>query len=260
MAYETIQYTKEGNIIIITLNRPQKLNALNKKLREEIHNSLQKTLKDKDARVIIFTGNEKIFSAGADIDEISGIKTTNDAYNFSRGIQNLFQEIHTFPLPTIAAIGGYALGGGCELALACDFRIAADNARIGVPEVGLGALPAAGGTQRLPRILGLTKGKELLYTGDPIDAQEAWRLGLVNKVVSVDKLMDEARTMAKKLASRPRLALAAIKSAVNNGVNMDLASALEHEARSFAALVASHDFKEGIKAFVEKRHPVFTGK
>lgn len=260
MIYETIQYAREGNIIIITLNRPQKLNALNKRLREELHHSLQKTLRDRDARVVIITGGNKFFSAGADIDEISGIKTTHDAYNFSRGFQNAFQEVQDFPLPTIAAISGYALGGGCELTLACDFRIAAGNARIGVPEVGLGALPAAGGTQRLPRILGLTKAKEMLYTGDPIDAQEAWRLGLVNKVVPADKLMDEARDMAKKLASRPKLALATIKSAVNTGINMDLSSALEHEAKSFATLVASHDFKEGIKAFLEKRKPVFTGK
>ena len=252
MAYQTIQFVKEEDIATITLNRSEKLNALSKQVRAEIRDALQKTIEDEEARVVIFCGN-KVFSVGADLEEARNIQSVQDGYNFSREFQKLFQEIENFPLPTLAAINGFALGGGCELALACDFRIAADNARIGVPEIDLGAFPAGSGTQKLPRYIGVTRAKEMLYIGEPIDAQEAWRIGLINKVVPADELMNEAKKFAKKLASKPKIALATLKSLVNTGMNIDLTSALELEAKNFAALASSPEMRRGVEAFFKRK-------
>jgi enoyl-CoA hydratase len=171
-----------------------------------------------------------------------------------------FCKIEDFEKPVIAAVSGVAVGGGCELSLVCDLRIASETARFGVPEVKIGVIPAAGGTQRLPRIIGITRAKELLYTGDFIDAQEAYRLNLVNKVVPVDKLMDAAKELARKLMNNPPLSIKFAKRAVNAGMQLDLASALEYEAFCAAIVVASEDRMEGFKAFVEKRKPVYKGR
>lgn len=236
MTYDTIRYSRDDNVVTLALNRPQKLNSLNAQARAEIRRALHECSKDRGVRVVIFTGNEKVFCAGADIEELRANQSTHDVYVFSRDFQGLFEEVKHFPRPTIAAVNGYALGGGCELALACDFCIATENARFGLPEVALGAIPAAGGTQRLPRAIGLAKAKEMLFTGDPIDAQEALRIGLVNKVVPADSLLQEAKGLAKRLIAKPALALEALKSAVDTGLNLDLTSALELEARLFATL------------------------
>jgi enoyl-CoA hydratase len=260
MSFHCIRYLREGNIATVVLNRPEKLNALNATARSEIVRALQESREDKDVRVLILSGNERAFCAGADIEELRAINTTHGAYRHSRDFQRVFDEVERFPKPTIAAIGGYALGGGFELALACDFRIAAEGARFGLPEVVLGAIPAGGGTQRLPRAIGTAKAKEILFLGEPIDAQEAWRIGLVNRVVSADQLLHEANAIARKLVTRPALALETLKAVVDTGSNLDLSSAIELEARSFAMLFSSRDFVEGTTAFVEKRPPAFIGE
>jgi enoyl-CoA hydratase len=185
--------------------------------------------------------------AGADITEVANIKTPDDAYNF--------RKLEDFDKPIIAAVSGVALGGGCELALACDLRIAAENAVFGLPEIKLGVLPGAGGTQRLPRLVGAANAKEFLYTGDFINATEAYRIGLVNKIIPVETLRDESKAMAKKIANRPGIALKMIKIAVNGGLSMDLKSAMAYEARCFEILFATVDRKEGMTAFIEKRKP-----
>jgi enoyl-CoA hydratase/carnithine racemase len=210
--------------------------------------------------VVILTGSEKLFAAGADITEISEIATPVEAHRFLKDVQVLFNRLEDLEKPVIAAISGLALGGGCELVLACDLRIAADNAMFGQPEIKIGVIPGAGGTQRLPRIIGVTKAKELLYTGDFIDAQEAHRIGLVNKVVPVGSLMEEAKKMALKIARQPGIALKVTKLAVNGGLNMDIKSAIAYEARCFEILFSTEDQKEGMKAFVEKRKPAFKNR
>lgn len=259
MTYSAIRYSRDDNVVTLALNRPEKLNSVNAQVKADIRRALRECREDKEIRVVIFTGNEKVFCAGAAIEELKANKSTHEIYKFSRDFQGLFEEVKHFPRPTIAAVNGYALGGGCELALACDLCIASENARFGLPEIALGAIPAAGGTQRLPRAIGLAKAKEMLFTGEPISAQEALRIGLVNKVVPGDSLQ-EAKAMAKKLAAKPILALEAIKTAVDTGLNLDITSAMEVEARAFATLFSSHDFKEGTTAFVEKRVPVFNGE
>lgn len=260
MNYKTILYEIKGDIGIITLNRPKSMNALNSQLLRELDNVLTDIDRDDFVKVVILTGSEKYFAAGADITEISNINTPVDAHRFLKEAQAVFNKIEDLEKPVIAAVGGLALGGGCELILACDLRIAADNSTFGQPEIKIGVIPGAGGTQRLPRVIGVTKAKELLYTGDLIDAQEAHRIGLVNKVVPLASLMEEATKMAMKIARQPGFALKVTKFAVNGGLNMDIRSAMAYEARCFEILFSTEDQKEGMKAFVEKRKPVFKDK
>jgi enoyl-CoA hydratase/carnithine racemase len=260
MDYKTILYEKKDRIGTITLNRPKSMNSLSSELFRELDHVLTEIDRDDDVKVVILTGSEKFFAAGADIAEIGTIKTSLDAHRFLKDAQAVFNRIEDLEKPVIAAISGLALGGGCELTLACDLRIAADNTTFGQPEIKIGVIPGAGGTQRLPRIVGFTKAKELLYTGDFIDAQEAYRIGLLNKVVPVASLMDEARKMALKIARQPGVALTATKLAVNGGRNMDIKSAMAYEARCFEILFSTEDQKEGMKAFIEKRKPVFKDK
>jgi enoyl-CoA hydratase len=215
---------------------------------------------DDEVKVAILAGSEKFFAAGADITEIGKIATPVEAHRFLKDAQAAFNNIEDMAKPVIAAISGLALGGGCELVLACDLRIAAENALFGQPEIKIGVIPGGGGTQRLPRIIGVTKAKELLYTGDFIDAQEAHRIGLVNKVVSVASLMEEAKKMALKIARQPGIALKMTKLAVNGGLNMDIKSAMAYEARCFEILFSTEDQKEGMRAFVEKRKPNFKNR
>jgi enoyl-CoA hydratase len=255
--YKTILYEKKEGIGTITLNRPKSMNALNSTVFKELGQVLSEIEGDDDVKVVIIVGGEKFFAAGADITEIGGIATPVDAHRFLKDAQAVFNRIEDLEKPVIAAISGLALGGGCELALACDLRIAAENAKFGQPEIKIGVIPGGGGTQRLPRVVGVTKAKELLYTGDFIDAQEAYRIGLVNKVVPVASLMEEARNMALKIARQPGMALKVTKLAVNGGLNMDIKSAMAYEARCFEILFSTEDQKEGMKAFVEKRKPVF---
>ena len=260
MEYKTLLYEKKDRIGIITINRPKRMNALNSTVLEEFNQVLSEIEGDDDVKVVIITGNEKCFAAGADITEISELATPLDAHFFIKSAQSTFNRIEDLEKPSIAAIAGPALGGGCELSMACDLRIAAENAMIGLPEIKLGVLPGGGGTQRLPRLVGLTKAKELLYTGDFIDAKEAYRIGLVNKVVPVESLMDEAIKMAKKMVAQPGVALKVIKNVVNTGINVDIRTGLAVEARGFEILCSTEDRIEGVKAFLEKRKPVFKDK
>ena len=256
--YQNLIFLKVGAIATVQLNRPQKKNALNSELRREMEEALRVIERDTSLKVVIVTGGEEIFCAGADIGEIKEATTAEANYKHAREFQLLFDQIESLPQPVIAAVSGYALGGGCELALACDFRIASEGARFGLPEIKIGAFPGGGGTQRLPRLIGAAKAKEMIFTGDPISADQALSLGLVVKVVPKDKLTEEAKGLAAKLAILPRLAMEASKRVINKGLEMDLASGLELEARCFGTLGTSHDLKEGILSFLEKRKPNFT--
>jgi enoyl-CoA hydratase len=260
MNFNTIIYEKGEGVGIIKLNRPKRMNALCNELLRELNMLIDNIKKDDEISVVIITGDEKFFASGADINELAGVVAPIDAHHIEPSAPYVFNKIEKLEKPVIAAISGPALGGGCELALACDIRIAAENATFGQPEIRVGIVPGAGGTQRLPRLIGLGKAKELLYTGDPIDAQEAYRIGLVNKLVRVESLMEEAKKMALKLVRQPGFALKMIKMAVNHGINMDLQSAMAYEARCFEMAFSTEDQKEGMRAFIEKRKPIFKGR
>lgn len=260
MEYKTIIYTKKDGVATITLNRPASMNALNTQVFGELQHAFSRTEADDEVRVVVITGSEKFFAAGADIMELANIATPLDIQRYAKLSRDVFRQIEATEKPLIAAVSGFALGGGCELTLVCDLRIASETAVFGVPEIKIGVLPGGGGTQRLPRLLGTTKAKELLYTGDNIDAGEALRLGLVNKVVPVDKLLEETYSLAKKIAARPAVAVRMIKSCVDNGVNLDIKSAVAYEARCFEILFSTYDQQEGMKAFTEKRKAVFQGR
>jgi enoyl-CoA hydratase len=255
--YQNILCQTEGAISILQLNRPQKKNSLNTEMRKELETALDGIAADSSLRAVVITGGEEFFCAGADISEIQEANTAEATYKHAREFQLLFDRIEALPQPVIAAVAGYALGGGCELALACDFRVASEGARFGLPEIKIGAFPGGGGTQRLPRLIGAAKAKEIILTGDPVSAEEAFSFGLVMKVVPKDKLLQEAKGFAAKLASLPRLALEASKMLINRGLEVDLASGLEMEARCFGNLATSHDLREGVLAFLEKRKPDF---
>jgi len=256
---QNLKIDKKDAVATIELYRPQKKNSLNGEMRGELEECLKELARDRNTRVVIVTGGEEIFCAGADISEIQESVSAEAAYHHAREFQLLFDLVEALPQPVIAAVSGYALGGGCELALACDFRIASQTAKLGLPEIKIGAFPGGGGTQRLPRLIGASKAKEMIFTGDPIGAEEALALGLVMKVVPKEKLAEEAQAFAAKLAALPRLALQASKASINKGLEIDLASGLELEARNFGTLATTHDLKEGTLAFLEKRKPNFTG-
>lgn len=259
MEFKTIVYEKSDGIALVTLNRPKSLNALCDELIGELGMVFNEIDEDRDIAVVIVTGGEKAFAAGADIKEISQIATPLAAHQFVSRVHAVFDRIEACSKPVIAAVAGFALGGGCELALACDFRIAADNALFGLPEIKLGLIPGGGGTQRLPRLIGVGRAKELLFSGNTVDAQEGYRIGLVNKIVPLELLMSEAKKIAAKLVKLPAVALKMNKLAVNEGMNMDLHSALAHESRCFEILFSTVDQKEGVQAFIEKREPKFKG-
>ncbi len=260
MDYNTITYEKDAPLGIITLNRPKSLNALNDELLSELAQVFEEIEKEEAISAVIITGSKKAFAAGADIKEIDKIEDCVQADDFVRRIKVVYDRIESFPKPVIAAVSGLALGGGCELCLVCDIRIAADNASFGLPEIKLGVIPGAGGTQRLPRLIGLGRAKEMLFSGEPIDAQEAYRIGLANKVVPADSLLEEAKKMANNFANKPNFALNIIKQVVNEGTYIDLNSGLAHENRCFEMLFSTQDKKEGVQAFLEKREPEFKGK
>lgn len=260
MDYKTILYQKSDGIAVIRLNRPKSLNALCRELIDELELVFSDIADDQEVAIAIITGTEKAFVAGADIKEIAQLSTPLEAYRHVARFHEVFDKIEELPKPVIAAVAGFALGGGCELALACDLRIAADNASFGLPEIKLGVIPGGGGTQRLPRLIGVGRAKELLYTGDPIDAQEAYRIGLANKVVPVNALMDETRRLASKLVKQPAVALQMNKLAVNEGIRMDLRSAQAYELQCFGVMFSTEDQKEGVQAFLEKRPANFIGR
>jgi enoyl-CoA hydratase len=259
MAYETIIVEKEEGIAIVKLNRPP-VNSLNVKAYSEVYDAFCELEKDESVKAIVLTGaGEKAFAAGLDVKEVAG-KSIPDYFAFGRISRGCVDKVASIEKPTIAALFGFVFGGGCELALACDLRIASNDANIGCPEVNLGIMPGSGGTQRLPRLVGIAKAKELLLMGDTVSGDEAYRIGLVNKVVAKDALLDEAKAWAKKLASKPRVAVGLIKNAIDTGLNMDLSSAITYENDCFTLTYVSEDGREGMAAFAEKRKPTFKGK
>ena len=260
MAYETILFEQEGAIGILKLNRPQALNALNSKVISELISVLEAVEKEVMPKVLIITGaGEKAFVAGTDIVEMEKLSSF-DAREFAGFARKAIDKIANLNRPVIAAINGFALGGGCELAMACDIRIASEKAKMGQPETGLGILPGSGGTQRLPRLVGPSKAKQLVFTGEIIDGKRALEIGLVDKVVAPELLMEEAKKMASSIAGKPRIALALAKESINRGLDMDLADGLSYEIECFAQCFATQDQKEGMRAFTEKRKPNYTDK
>ncbi|KMO87625.1 crotonase [Megasphaera cerevisiae DSM 20462] len=260
MAYKNIEFTKEDSIGILTINRPKALNALNTETVTELNDCVGKIENDPEVKVLIITGSgKKSFVAGADIVEMS-TKNPIEGRHFGKISQDTFTRIENLPQPVIAAVNGFALGGGCELACACDFRYASENAKFGQPEVGLGITPGFGGTQRLPRVVGRGYGKELIYRANMINAQEAHRIGLVNTVVPQEELMDTCLKVAKEIASNAKIAVQLAKTAINRGINCDVITGIAYEDEVFGLCFSTDDQKEGMAAFVEKREKHFTDK
>jgi enoyl-CoA hydratase len=257
--HQTLKYAEDGAVATIRLHRPEKKNAFNAGMRHEMASVLDDLARKSAIRAVVITGGDEIFCAGADISEMGGPANAESSYLHARDFQILFDQVESLPQPVIAAVSGYALGGGCELAIAADFRIASETARFGLPEIKIGAFPGGGGTQRLARLIGVAKSKEMILTGDPITAQEALAAGLVMKVVPAGKCLEAATSLGAKLAALPRLALQASKMLINRSQQLDLASGLEFEARTFAGIAHTHDLAEGTKAFLEKRKANFTG-
>ena len=259
MTYKNIIVEKNNGIATITIHRPQALNALNKETVQELTAAVRDLENDHTVHVAILTGKDKAFIAGADIKEMQTMNSL-EAKEFATQGHHLLQSIESARIPYIAAVNGYALGGGCEVMMACDLIIASSTAKIGQPEINLGIHPGFGGTQRLPRLVGAIKAKELLLTGDTIDAEEALRIGLCNKVVPAEKLMEETQKIAQKIKEKSAVQTHLIKKLVNNGSNIDLPSACALEIFSFSASFATQDQKEGMTAFLEKRKPQFKDK
>lgn len=259
MDYESILVTSDEAIATITFNRPKALNALNAALLQELSHAVDAIKANPEIRVLVLTGaGEKAFVAGADIKELDGL-TPLQAKAVAKKGQGTINKIAALPIPVIAAVNGYALGGGTEMALACDFIYAADTASMGLPETNLGLIPGFGGTQRLARLIGPNQAKELIYTGKIITAAEAQSLGLVNYVYPADELMAQVMTTAKVLAAKGRVSLRVAKEAVDLGLDTDLATGLKIEQNAFALCMASEDAREGTRAFIEKRKANFTG-
>lgn len=247
----------QDGIAKVVINRPKALNALNTQTIEELDQVISEIEDRKDVKVVIITGSgERAFVAGADIKEMQNLNAL-EGRKLARKAQKVFSKIEHMPQVVIAAVNGYALGGGCELSMACDIRIASENARFGQPEVNLGILPGFAGTQRLPRLVGKGIAKELIFTTDMIDAIEAHRIGLANKVVPADQLMDSCLEMAKKIMSKGMFGVSLAKAAINDGMNMDTESAYKYEADMFGLCFATEDQKEGMAAFLEKRSATF---
>jgi len=258
MAYETILVETRGRVGLIRLNRPKQLNALNDALMNELGEALAKFDADEGIGAIVLTGNDKAFAAGADIGAMKDFRYM-DVFKGDYITRN-WERIKAIRKPVIAAVGGYALGGGCELAMMCDIIVAADGAKFGQPEIKLGVIPGAGGTQRLPRAVGKAKAMDLVLTGRVMDAQEAERSGLVSRVVAAEKLLDEALAIAAQISEYSLPSVMMAKEAVNRAYEAPLAEGVLFERRLFHALFGTEDQKEGMAAFVEKRKPAFRHK
>lgn len=259
MEYTYLLVKQKERIRIITIHRPEALNALNEDLLMELSSAFAEAAYDRETRVIILTGEGKSFVAGADIAQMANMNAA-EGKSFGELGSSVFRGIETLNKVVIAAVNGYALGGGCELAMACDIRLASTKAKFGQPEVGLGITPGFSGTQRLPRLVGLSKAKEIIFTGDAISAQEAWRIGLVNEVCEPETLIEKAIEIGNKIASRAPLAVSYSKEAIQKGLDVDLDSGIAMEANLFGLCFASKDQKEGMKTFLAKSSTDFKGE
>ncbi len=258
--FETLLVDRDGAVATLTINRPTVLNALNTQTLDELRRAILELKHDDTVRVVILTGSgEKSFVAGADINELAAQTPTSGRDHALAG-QHVLDLIENMGKPVIAAINGYALGGGCELAMACTIRIAADTAKLGQPEINLGIIPGYAGTQRLSRLVGRGAALEILLTGDQMSAADAYRIGLVNRVVTPANLLGEARKLAQTLASKAPIAIRYILDAVNGGLQMSFREAENHEATLFGLVSTTDDMREGTRAFLEKRKPEFKGK
>ena len=259
MEYNNVILEINGGIAVLTVNRPKALNALNAETLNDISAALDEIIADGSVRAVIVTGAGKAFVAGADIAQMRDFNA-QEGRNFGQLGHAVFRKIELMPQPVIAAVNGFALGGGCELAMACDIRLASESAKFGQPEVTLGITAGFGGTQRLPRIVGSGLASELLFSGNMIDAQEAYRIGLVNHVYPADALMDEAMKLANKILGCAPVAVEMSKSAVQRGLNLDIDSGQAYEANVFGFTFSTEDQKEGMTAFLEKRKPDYKGR
>jgi len=258
--YEYVLVERDGATAVVTLNNPKALNALKRQMLRELSDALRELGGDPSVRAIVLTGSgEKAFAAGADISEFGDLASPDEAAWMARYGQSVTTLIESLRVPVIVAVNGFALGGGCELAMAGDFRIASENAKFGQPEVNLGLIPGYGGTQRTARLLGRGMALYLCLTGEMIDAQEALRIGLVQRVVPLPMLLDAAKTLAATIATKAPLAVAATKRAIHQGADLTLAQGLEIEALAFATMTGTKDFVEGTSAFLEKRKPEWRG-
>ena len=260
LSFENLKIDRDGSVAVITVDRPKVLNALNTQTLDELRRAILALKHDDSVRAVVMTGaGEKSFIAGADINELAVQTPAGGREHAIRG-QHVLDLIEHMGKPVIAAINGYALGGGCELAMACTIRIAADTAKLGQPEINLGIIPGYAGTQRLSRIVGRGRALELLLTGEMVEAQEALRIGLVNKVVPRSRLVEESEALLRKMLANGPVSLRFIIEAVNAGLEMPLAEGQYLEATLFGLICATEDMKEGTKAFLEKRPPKFQGK
>ncbi|MCC6709756.1 MAG: enoyl-CoA hydratase/isomerase family protein [Gammaproteobacteria bacterium] len=257
--FESLQYQADAGVGVLTLNRPERLNAVNGAMASEIETLARQLRDDATLRALIVTGAGRVFCAGADIAALDTLKSADAAYRFLESLQVAFNAIEALPMPTIAAVHGLAFGGGCELALACDFRILGEEARLGVPEIKLGLLPGAGGTQRLSRLLPAAVARQMIYFGEALDAKSSLQHGLINAVVASGEVMNEARNWATRLASLPPLALRSAKLLVHGAALNGLASGIEAERQAVSYLFQTCDAHEGVRAFLEKRSAEFKG-
>lgn len=247
-----VELEKKGAVGVITMNRPEALNALNDQVLQDLDAVLDQVEQDDEILVVVLTGAGRSFVAGADIGQMSAF-TAVEAKAFGVYGNQVFLKLENLTKPTIAAVNGFALGGGCELSMACDIRLASEKAKFGQPEVGLGIIPGFGGTQRMARIIGTGPAMELIYTADTIDAQRALEIGMVNHVVPADQLMDEAMKLAQKICTNAQKAIRASKLAIRRGIDCDISTAVSYEALAFATCFGTEDQKEGMQAFLEKR-------
>lgn len=254
MNFNNLLFKKSDNIGILSINRPKALNALNTEVLKELDKAIDLIEEDNEVHIIIITGEGRAFVAGADIAEMKDMDTAR-AREFAKTGSKVFRKIELLEKPVIAAVNGFALGGGCELSMSCDIRIASDKAKFGQPEVGLGIIPGFSGTQRLARLVGLGKAKEIIYTANMISAQEAYEIGLVNKVVPFESLMDEVISLAKKIDSNGQIAVRLAKTSINRGIETDIETGIAIEKDLFGICFSTEDQKEGMEAFLEKRKP-----
>jgi enoyl-CoA hydratase len=258
--YQTFEYSLDSGIALVRLNRPTKLNSIDAVMVREFGELVTNVRADKSVRVLVFTGNGRAFCAGADISNLASIGSSGEFMAFIESVQIAFSAIDDLDRPTIAAVNGLAFGGGCELAISCDFRIMAEEALIGVPEIKIGVLPGAGGTQRLSHMLPPAVAKQMIYFGDPLTAQKALQFGLVNEVVPSAKVLETAMEWARRLIKMPPLAVRCAKMLVHAGINSDLKTGIEAERQAMGFLFGTEDRVEGMGAFLQKREAAFKGR